>query len=471
MFIGAIIHINMTKIDRDWNKNFVNYTEFIAKHKNYNGLFIERGQGGNLKWVVAGKSEQGKNRRAWWDVQCKQKNITIKPGCYAEIASIVHPTKKHVCQICGKELLIDYVYPNKRLLNLINSNFQTKYLSYTKDIFSIIDEVVTSEENLLKMVIIFKAKNFIPNPTKNKLTNFVKNNHVNIKSKVFLSPGVMSNSPDRFDGFHSDGNCCRGTSDKGRHKSNLSRYNQDRRAYVNWADGDWKQADRLMAMYSKYNLSADHIGPISLGFCHRPRFQAMTREENSTKNNRMTFKDVQILINDENNGQVVISWHSKYIWDLLKKLVKNDADALKLSKNMRLNLHYILMIFSILNDSGHKEFLKQFLHPEFSFFDYKFHGFNPKDGTFSSIETINKNGKNQQNNVSRYERIAFDELKSYFDVNNRRVQKWNNLKVDSKIEDILKSLSSNNIKMAKTLLEECFNLLANDFLAEWKNKS
>jgi hypothetical protein len=127
--------------------------------------------------------------------------------------------------------------------------------------------------------------------------------------------------------------------------------------------------------------------------------------------------------------------------------------------------------FSILNDSGHKEFLKQFLHPEFSFFDYKFHGFNPKDGTFSSIETINKNGKNQQNNVSRYERIAFDELKSYFDVNNRRVQKWNNLKVDSKIEDILKSLSSNNIKMAKTLLEECFNLLANDFLAEWKNKS
>ena len=47
----------------------------------------------------------------------------------------------------------------------------------------------------------------------------------------------------------------------------LTRYGQDRRVYENWADGDWKMADRLMSLFRKNGISADHIGPISLGFC------------------------------------------------------------------------------------------------------------------------------------------------------------------------------------------------------------
>lgn len=457
----------MDKTNRVWNDNFRKYAEFIASHKNYKDLFIERGQDGNLKWVVAGKSEHGQLRRKWWDSKCREYGIPIKPGCYALIASIIHPTKMHTCQICGKSLSVEYVYPNKRLLNQINKSFNKKYLSYTLDIKSIIDELVISDDSLKKFLQIFKIQNSIANPSKDKLTNLIRNIHTKYRIKSFLSPGVMSNSPDRFDGFHSDGNCCRSESDKGRHKINLSRYNQDRRAYVNWADGDWKQADRLMSLYSRHNLSADHIGPISLGFSHRPRFQPMSREENSTKNNRMSFKDINTLVQDEKKGDTVISWHSKYLWDSLKNLVKDDSDALKLSKIMRLNMHYILMIFSIIDRNGYSNFLRRYLHPEYSFYDYKFNDFDPKTGTYSSVLKISRTGKNQQNNVKRYERIAFAELKKYFDVNNRRVKKWENPEIDLMIENILSLLKKEDYKSADIKLNDIFKRLSLELALDW----
>ena len=71
-----------------------------------------------------------------------------------------------------------------------------------------------------------------------------------------------------------------------------------------------------MQVFRKNKISPDHIGPISLGFCHRPRFNPMTASDNSAKNNRMTLQDVALLIKDELNGEEVVSWHSKYIWDL-----------------------------------------------------------------------------------------------------------------------------------------------------------
>ena len=43
-------------------------------------------------------------------------------------------------------------------------------------------------------------------------------------------------------------------------------------------------ADRLMSEFRKHNISADHIGPISLGFCHRPKFHPLSKSDNSAKN-------------------------------------------------------------------------------------------------------------------------------------------------------------------------------------------
>ena len=98
-------------------------------------------------------------------------------------------------------------------------------------------------------------------------------------------------------------------------------------------------ADRLMSYFRKYGLSADHIGPISLGFAHRPKFHPLTKEANSAKNNRMSLNDVNVLIEDESKGDVVISWHSSYIWDKFKGSVKTDNDAVKLSDLMLSLIH------------------------------------------------------------------------------------------------------------------------------------
>ena len=194
-------------------------------------------------------------------------------------------------------------------------------------------------------------------------------NYIYPNKRGGFSPGAMSNAPDRFEGYHTYNLCCRSVQDTGRHKDNLNRYGEDRRAYENWADGDWKAASWLMKVFNKHKVSPDHIGPISLGFSHNPQFNPLTPAKNSAKNNRMTFADIKKLIELEKNGAIVTSWHSKYIWDILKNKIKTDADALKLSKIMRRNMHQILLILSEISKQGYSKFLvTNFLHPEYAFY-------------------------------------------------------------------------------------------------------
>jgi len=443
---------------RVWHPDFLKYTEFIVRHENYNGLFYERGDDKRVKWVITGKSENGQQRRAWWDKQCKKHGIKLEAGCYAKVALKIHPTKKHTCQICGKELRIEYVYPNKRTIKGIKKEFGISVSPFTKDIFQIVNELVKTETDIEKVKRIFKIKSS-EKLSKENLNAYLQKYFVDSFAKGLLSPGAMSNSPDRFDGYHSDGACCRHESDKGRHKSNLQRYGQDRRVYENWADGDWKMADRLMSLFRKHGMSADHIGPISLGFCHRPKFHPLTKAENSAKNNRMSLKDVEVLLADEKNEQIV-SWHSKFIWDKLKSKVTNDKDAVKLSDLMRKNLHHILIVFSMIDEKGYGEFLEQFLNPEYSFFDYQFEGFNPESGQYKKVVSKKLTGKNQQNNINRYYRVAFDKLKEYKEIENRKTNIWDNKEVDAELQKLFLLLKAKKKKEAKSQLENIFKKLA-----------
>lgn len=70
----------------------------------------------------------------------------------------------------------------------------------------------------------------------------------------------------------------------------------------------------------------------------------------------------------------------KFIWDKLKIKVKSENDAKNLSRLMRENMHYTLIIFSMIEERKYGKFLEQFLNPEFSFFDYTFEGFILKQG-------------------------------------------------------------------------------------------
>ena len=143
---------------RVWHPNFLRYTEFIVGYENYKGLFYERGDDKRVKWVITGKSENGQLRRAWWDAQCKKKGIKLEAGCYAKVALKIHPTKKHTCQICGRELSLEYVYPNKRTITGIKKEFGISVAPFTKDIFQIVNKLVKIDVDIEKVKRIFKIK-------------------------------------------------------------------------------------------------------------------------------------------------------------------------------------------------------------------------------------------------------------------------------------------------------------------------
>jgi Alw26I/Eco31I/Esp3I family type II restriction endonuclease len=431
------------------NEKFIAYMEFIVNHPNYKGLYYERKKSGEIKWVVTKNSEEGKKRSKWWEEKAIELGIKIEKGFYAKVARKIHPTKKHVCQICGSELSINYVYPSKNLLKKINRIFNKNYLHpyIEKDIYGLIDENPITN----KWIEIFNIENKFSNIE--DLKSYIKENFEEKQNKI-LSPGVMSNAPDRFDGFHSDNLCCRSKSDKGRHISNMKGYTRDRRAFENWAEGNFRLANKIMGEFRKFKeklicpkcgkkdyLTADHIGPISLGFTHRPKFNPLCNSCNSAKNNKMSYEDVQILIRDEKKGEKVISWHSKFIWDKIKYKITCDKEAEIASEIMRKNMHYILYILSVIytdnniDENVKKDFLQFYLNYCYCFFDYKIKNFHP----FSLNEmiiTINKEEFERNNKFiilkspsqkdtnerckENYIRVSFESLKEYLKKSNRR---------------------------------------------------
>jgi Alw26I/Eco31I/Esp3I family type II restriction endonuclease len=340
------------------------------------------------------------------------------------VARKIHPLGEKPCQICGRVLSLGYVYPNKGC-------------PYHKNPLEPCDK-----ENCPY----FKERG--------------KCGH--------LGPGAMGDAPDRFDGFHTYNRCCRSKEDTGRHADNLKKYGEDRRVYEFWVEGDWKTASWLMKLFNKHKISPDHIGPISLGFCHRPKFEPMTKTENIAKGNRMTYEDVQSLIEDERKGEQVVSWHSSFIWNKIKHHVKNGSDAEYLSKLMRGNLHRTLIIFSIIHDSGYDDFLiKHFLHPEYALYQPDFIDFDPKTGMCSKITVKKVNRTEHLRNAKRYIRKSFEALEKYKLKDNRRVSDELGEEVGEKIEVVIDYLSKKDEDKAKKLLGEIFEVMANTSLKEF----
>jgi len=388
----------MARDKREWHPKFKKYMKFIVDHPNYKGMPFLYKENGEISWIVAGKSEKGLARLKWWDEKRKELGIKKDGAWISKTARAIHPTGEKPCQICGKVMKLDYIYPN---------------------------------------------------------------------NKGGLSPGAMSNAPDRLDGFHSYNLCCRSVQDKGRHKANLARYGEDRRAYENWSGGDWKAASWLMKEFQKNKISPDHLGPISLGFTHRPKFRPLTQSENSARNNRMTYEDVVLLLEEEKKEDI-ISAHSKALWDLLKGRVKNDNDAKKLSKIMRENMHYVLSIFAYISKKGHKNFLvRNFLHPEYANYSVKFDGFDPATGMYVEMIKVEGDKKQYKNNAKRYIRIAFESLIEYSKKTNRNLKKWKTDGIKNKLDNVINSLKSKKEKDALRELNEIFidvaNILADKF--------
>ena len=159
-----------------------------------------------------------------------------------------------------------------------------------------------------------------------------------------------------------------------------------------------------------------------LGFCHKPIFQPMTRKENSSKGNRMSLRDFNKLINLEKKGEKVISWHSKFLWDKLKKIVHDDKDVIELCKYMRRHMHHILLILGSINSKGYKKFLETLLNTKYAYYsNIIFQNFDIKTGNYTKIIKTKGNKLQYKRNAERYKRIAFEQLEKYQLKKNRNI--------------------------------------------------
>jgi Alw26I/Eco31I/Esp3I family type II restriction endonuclease len=427
-----------------WAPEFVSYMKYIATHPIYAGMPDAVKDDGKIQWEAPSNRSSGQyqfthnKRRDWWTR--KAKTVGIDPTSdqwISRTAKAIHPTGMKPCKRCGKIMHIAYAYPQVRLINRFMKEFEdlseydpamtiTELLHHVRDI--------VGDQLLTHMRAIFKSKN-IEVPDFNgfdDLLSWVENKYIPSEPGV-LSPGAMSNAPDRFDGFHSFNRCCRSKADSGRSSSNLRSYSTDRRVFEFWSDGDWIAADRLMGLVRSRLRgekcadggdgppSADHIGPISLGFCHRPEFRLLSQSANSAKNNRMSLQDVNDLLEREKSGIRVTSWYAEPLWNLRKNKIDTEEKARRLSKLLRDNQRNAMKMLSKLHELKRYSFLSYLLELGRSEFDVEFINLGAKAyvTAYSKIVHSSRTTKYANEQKARRLRIGFESLREYQERGNR----------------------------------------------------
>lgn len=450
-----------------WNEEFVKYMKQIATHPVYSGMPDAIKEDGKIQWEAPSNRSGGKfqythqKRREWWQNKAKEIGIDITTDKWiSRTAKLIHPTGEKPCKRCGIVMQIAYAYPNQNCINKIKEHFDIEILPIDT-IVDIIEKTIDIYGNdcIPQYQKILTTKSIkVPDFKKDSDSFLLWINDIYIPSEPStLSPGAMSNAPDRFDGFHSFNRCCRGTADKGRSSENLKSYTTDRRVFEFWSDGDWVGADRLMGLVrtclkdepnadgGKGTPTADHIGPLSLGFCHRPDFRLLSKEANSAKNNRMTLQDIMDLIKEENEGIKVISWHSEHLWNLRKNSVDDEEKALRLSKALRDNQRNAMVMLSYLFDKGAYTFLAYLLNLKYADYKVQFENLRAENfrTKYDSIIKEKRETKYASEQKARRLRIGFEALRSYKAKENRHLTIIDEKSLNQTIQEVIKLLDKN----------------------------
>lgn len=419
----------MAREERTWHPRFYKYMEMIVNHPNYKGLCIEKKADGAYRWVATAQSDVGKKRIAWCQNRARELGFPIQAGVYADVMLAIHPTKWKVCQTCGREMSLYYHYPNANFVKSLNSTFHTDFTD-CDHISDIWDDLANRgiNETVIANFLIQKGELKL-DPRKSTKEEVINALELACRkgNKKCLGPGAMSNFPDRFDGFHTYNRCCRPLQDKGRSKENLKSYTKDRRAYEYWSDGNIHAANQFMGSQFFAGTSADHIGPISLGFIHDPRYlQPMSNSDNSTKRDRLQYDDVEkIVAIEKKTGIYPMSWYSSLLWEFIKsnykqypqKVASVYRDALK--QNMANFMYILWVILDRCSRNGESFLTKAFLEPNYKYFNNTY-TFN-SEGEIISVNPRHFTDRNQYE-TDRYRRIAIESVYDYNSKENRHLE-------------------------------------------------
>lgn len=453
-------------------KAFLEYARFIVEHQNYAGMPDVYMDNGDIQWEAPSNRKSGKHkdthnrRRDWWRRKAIEVGIDPNaPHWISRTAKFIHPNKKKPCKNCGRVMDIRYAYPSATLLrrierlDFIDESFPVDALEHITSLVTRLVEQFGDQVFASLHTLVGTSSIKVPSSTP-KLQDWltwIEDKYMPQEPST-LSPGAMSNAPDRLDGFHSFNLCCRSKTDPGRSKANLQSYMTDRRVFEYWVEGDWVAADRLMGLIrSNKDLkdevcvnghagpcSADHIGPISLGFVHRPEFQLLCKTCNSAKNNRMPVRDVRHLIAAEGRGEEVASWYCKALWNRRKGSVVDEETALRVSKLLRDNRHTLMRVLERIADAGHFTFLATFLGLESATYDVAFVNLRVQNHVtrFDQLNHLPRTTKYSVEQQARRLRVAFDALRDYVGKENRNAFVISNDEIEHAIRSAICELDA-----------------------------
>lgn len=423
------------------HQKFKDYQKKFISSINEKDFPFELNSVKEINWYAMKTNPYGKKMLIWAEGRIKQLGIEDKPGKYRELMYEVHPFKEKPCSVCGKIMSINYIYLNKNIVKKINKelNLGVNLLTSIYELF----ENNKSVENKLIQIFKFNSKNKI----ESEIDNLIEECKVGKKT---LGPGAMSNFPDRIDGYHTYNRCCRSEEDKGRHKDNLKSYSKDRRAYEYWSGGNLHAANKFMASPRFKNTSADHIGPISLGFKHESiLIQAMESGPNSSKGDRLIKEDIEKLINIEaNNNLSPISFQSQILWEELKKtkLTKTNLELFRdYFKQNQIFFYFVLYQILKIGKSGFNFLVIYFIKPKMTYFNYDYE-FNDEGKIIK--KTPRKSNDANKKEFDRLVRVSIKSLIDFSKKNNRKVKVQYSEKIKTELINILELVKRQNYPRA-----------------------
>ncbi len=440
--------------EKKWHPKFLEYMEKIINNPNYKGIPYKRNNKGQIAWIAPKVGEIGKKRIKWVLEKAQILGYPNIAGVYARVMFHIHPTKEKPCQICGRIMSLKYIYLNNGLIKALNK------IGFTFTELNTIGEVCEEIEKRYNrdfLIAFIEDKFKIPVENGESIEAIVSRCEElcrNGNSKM-LGPGAMSNFPDRLDGFHTYNRCCRKKEDTGRHDDNMKTYNKDRRAYEYWSDGNIYAANKFMHSSFFNGYSADHIGPISLGFKHDSLLlQKMTNGDNSSKRDRLLLSDVKklIKIEEQNTGFTCASWFINKIWEEIRgNITRIKQDELNKYRDiLKQNMFLFMSLLQQLKNSknGEKFLVSKLLEPKYDYFNYEY---TFEENGQIATQTLKNKTDATKNEYDRFERIALTSIDEYIEKNNRRI----NIQFSDKEQKAIKSLVDllDNKKYDQALIE------------------